>query len=1308
MATLKNSRNKLIYESAVRGTGAVVSISSTPTSSILVPKASTSPVPTSITLKAYANGYITPSYTWSYRYGTDGNWVSLNKTTSEITETLNSSWLTSAGTSTVIQYKVAVSETATGYTTGINSTEYIHSVPILREGADGVAGFNNATAYIYKRTSTNVAPTLDTSGNFTYNFNSGNILGVPSGWTQSVPSASNGAYLWVSQAQVSSQLGSASFANTNWSSSVLYTQDGVNGTSPLIYDIVTSAPVIFKDSIDAATSGTYATITIQGKKYDGNTTANYGWVTTTENGSTESTRTDTSASALSYTMGAGKSSVTIKLYDAASGGSLVDTQVINAVFKGATGAPGAPGATGAAAISAILSNETHVLPASSSGAVSSYTGSGTEIRVYEGATELAYDGVGTANSSWKITTTSTNITVGAITDSGSYATVAAASGLADANDTASILYTITGKNSAGTSFTITKTQTFSKSKAGTNGTNGTRGSRTLYSADASYDFSTWKYDQNTAVGKPSFIKKADALIVSATTGTTPTTPIKGDEVTFSNTVTNTFTGNIANYVLTVTNTPAGNTVAVGQSLTGTGITTGTVITSFISGTNGGDGTYGVSHSQTVSSTSITAKSGNFVYTLSYDGSAWDAPGTVVDGSLLVTGSITASKINSNGLSIRDAYGNIILAAGSAIDWSKIGGSSSNLTGLGYAGDLNATRNILNYASAEKWDAVSTNTDAPAIYGGAFSVNGDGNLREWRKDPSGSPALLWVSKNNDTTSNADGGWNKSIADLSANKSYLSVVYFRKKSTDENSNGNFYHGCSSTTTLNLNNTDNTNPYFYYGDINNFITNEWYVSIGIIHANNTSITASTGVSGIYRYSTGDQVYVGTDYKMSVGATTQTHRTYLYYSTNVNTEVEWWSPGFYEINGNQPTIDSLVRQNVSLKITSDRDPLFAYVDGGYAAGYSSTLTLTAKLSGISTDGATYVWTFSGLTANPTASITNQQTITATQFGASRGATVTCTVNGIYTASISILSFDRSTAAAGATVGGTFDVNINGSINTGNAAVYLGPSVISNAYIADAAITDAKIDNLTAEKITAGTIQAGRIDVSKLSGQATTYSTPGTYTYTIPSGFTTIAITVSGGGGGGGSAGTNSYYVTGTSKGGANEYAITSGGAGGAGGKGGKYIITISNATPGSTISVTVGNGGTGAPSRSSSNSNGSAGAAGSSSSAAIAGVTYTATGGGGGAGGTKAVGATPGTAGSTGTSGTGGGTGGSGIGGVGGAGGTIGPLPPAVTIPAGGNGASGTVTIEAYNSNGVIARSEWANLITHMNERLTGWTWP
>jgi hypothetical protein len=65
-----------------------------------------------------------------------------------------------------------------------------------------------------------------------------------------------------------------------------------------------------------------------------------------------------------------------------------------------------------------------------------------------------------------------------------------------------------------------------------------------------------------------------------------------------------FTASISGTTMTVTNMNSG-TITLGQVLTGTGVTIGTTVTAYLSG-SGGVGTYTVSASQSVSSTTITA------------------------------------------------------------------------------------------------------------------------------------------------------------------------------------------------------------------------------------------------------------------------------------------------------------------------------------------------------------------------------------------------------------------------------------------------------------------------------------------------------------------------------------------------------------------------------------------------------------------------------------------------------------------------------------------------------------------------------
>ena len=119
---------------------------------------------------------------------------------------------------------------------------------------------------------------------------------------------------------------------------------------------------------------------------------------------------------------------------------------------------------GSSAIQAVLSNEAHTLPSDESGNNVTYTGSGTDVAVFEGTTALDYDGVGTAAGKWKATPTDTNITHGSFTDSGTYLTVGQASAMTA--DRASISFAISGKSTTGAAFALTKVQSLAKSKAG--------------------------------------------------------------------------------------------------------------------------------------------------------------------------------------------------------------------------------------------------------------------------------------------------------------------------------------------------------------------------------------------------------------------------------------------------------------------------------------------------------------------------------------------------------------------------------------------------------------------------------------------------------------------------------------------------------------------------------------------------------------------------------------------------------------------------------------------------------------------------
>ena len=96
-----------------------------------------------------------------------------------------------------------------------------------------------------------------------------------------------------------------------------------------------------------------------------------------------------------------------------------------------------------------------------------------------------------------------------------------------------------------------------------------------------------------------------------------------------------------------------------------------------------------------------------------------------------------------------------------------------------------------------------------------------------------------------------------------------------------------------------------------------------------------------------------------------------------------------------------------------------------------------------------------------------------------------------------------------------------------------------------------------------AGSLTAGTVDMSMLMGETHIYSTPGTYTLTIPADKSSIRLTVIGGGGGGGSGGN-----------GRDDENL--GGYGGGGGGAGQSVTGTFNNVSG-TVTIVVGAGGAG-----------------------------------------------------------------------------------------------------------------------------------
>jgi hypothetical protein len=365
----------------------------------------------------------------------------------------------SAGESLFVSLATASSRTATDT---IPTSEFSTPEVTGIAGTDGANGSTTARVSLFRKTSTSSAPS-DPSGTFTYTFSTGILSGgTLNGWSQSAPSIDNGEYLWVIQASAFSTTSTDSIAASEFTAANIIGIGGTNGVAAKLLTLNATSQVFTYNASNVA-DPTSQTITFNAfLENTVDTSATFSSspsVTLSGSGNSRS---------LSVANFGANNSVTITA--TADSGAVSDTFT---VYRLKEGDAGTQGPEGTSALTLILSNESHTLAADKDGVVSSYASSGTNISVFEGTTALSYAQGSTANSTWSISTTQASITVGSITDNGANATVGNQSNMTA--DNAIIYYLIQGKRANGASFVITKTQTFSKSRAGDTGGLGARG-----------------------------------------------------------------------------------------------------------------------------------------------------------------------------------------------------------------------------------------------------------------------------------------------------------------------------------------------------------------------------------------------------------------------------------------------------------------------------------------------------------------------------------------------------------------------------------------------------------------------------------------------------------------------------------------------------------------------------------------------------------------------------------------------------------------------------------------------------------------
>ena len=237
---------------------------------------------------------------------------------------------------------------------------------------------------------------------------------------------------------------------------------------------------------------------------------------------------------------------------------------------------------------------------------------------------------------------------------------------------------------------------------------------------------------------------------------------------------------------------------------------------------------------------------------------------------------------------------------------------------------------------------------------AFVTAGGSNeeLIELGNDPWGQKALLDRSINNDATSNYDGGDTSSVYNVDSSAKYRFTYFFRVDR--KGSNGTLYFGLygynSSTSNIGVHNNggsaggySTTNPYFSYPSHADYRWDEgkWYMFVAYVHpVGSTSPTDDT--AGFYDMTTGTKVTglsTGNVQYNAVwvsGTAKAQFRYYLYYSTDSTVAMSWYQTRIDKIDGNEPSITSMLNQCPDRLVNSVGDGKVFHARNGQS--YEST----------------------------------------------------------------------------------------------------------------------------------------------------------------------------------------------------------------------------------------------------------------------------------------------------------------------------------------------------------------------------------
>ena len=133
------------------------------------------------------------------------------------------------------------------------------------------SGMNQATLYLYRRGPS--VPSISTP--MTYDFTTGILSDVPSGWQRSIPSNSSGQACWVTSASVLSRSSTATIAYTSWSTPTKFVEDGSSVFVKSVEKHGTVTTMVIEDA-----SGEHEITINDGEDGDEGVPGKYGYVHT--------------------------------------------------------------------------------------------------------------------------------------------------------------------------------------------------------------------------------------------------------------------------------------------------------------------------------------------------------------------------------------------------------------------------------------------------------------------------------------------------------------------------------------------------------------------------------------------------------------------------------------------------------------------------------------------------------------------------------------------------------------------------------------------------------------------------------------------------------------------------------------------------------------------------------------------------------------------------------------------------------------------------------------------------------------------